>query len=141
MSRDIFDIEARITNTDDDAKEWSESQFPKEHYGNDILIYEGWGMRALLEQAFMAGKESKEQAKLYRAIERKALEIAANASTSPRDKFDISRISFKQGAALPSELLLLAIETLIPFSGKDGYAEVNKALEQIRTRLEGGSNE
>lgn len=74
------------------------------------------------------------------AIERKALEIAANASTSPREKFDISKISFKDGAALPSELLLFAIETLISFSGKDGYAEVNEALEQIRTRLEWVSN-
>lgn len=29
--------------------------FPKKHYGEDILIYEAWGMRSLLEQAAMIG--------------------------------------------------------------------------------------
>jgi len=72
-------------------------------------------------------------------------EIAANASTSPRDKFDISRISFKQGAALPSELLLLALEALAFECGNRCAIGLNPCnardtIEQIRTRLEGGSN-
>lgn len=36
-------------------KEAIEFSFPKEHYGEAILIYEAWGMRSLLEQAAMIG--------------------------------------------------------------------------------------
>lgn len=54
----IFDLDAYRNRTTIDAKEWVESQFPEQHYGKDILIYEAWDMRALLEQSYMAGKES-----------------------------------------------------------------------------------
>lgn len=58
MSRHIFDLDAWTNRTAKDAKDWVEAQFPEEHYGKDILIYEAWDLRALLEQAYMAGVES-----------------------------------------------------------------------------------
>lgn len=61
MSRWIFDLDAWKNKTTPDAKQWVEEQFPEQHYGLDILIYEAWDMRALLEQAYMAGKESKDE--------------------------------------------------------------------------------
>ena len=56
--RYIFDLDKYKNQTDKIAKDWVESNFPEKHYGHDILIYEAWDMRALLEQAFMAGRES-----------------------------------------------------------------------------------
>lgn len=60
-TRWIFDLDAWKNNTTPDAKEWVEEQFPKKHYGDDIYTYEAWDMRALLEQAYMAGKESNDR--------------------------------------------------------------------------------
>lgn len=59
-TRWIFDLNEWKTNTSLDAKKWVNNQFPKKHYGNEILesVYEGWDLRAFLEQAYMAGKES-----------------------------------------------------------------------------------
>lgn len=56
----IFDLEQHNNNTSQDAKDWVESNFPDQHYGKEILdlVYEGWDLRSLLEQAYMAGKES-----------------------------------------------------------------------------------
>lgn len=62
MSRYIFDLDAHEHAMDQDAKDWVEANFPEEHYG-DILFYEGWPLRSLLEQAYMAGKESKDEKK------------------------------------------------------------------------------
>jgi hypothetical protein len=57
-TRWIFDLDKHKNETSKDAIDWVESQFPEEHYGKDILIYEAWSFRALLQQAYMAGKES-----------------------------------------------------------------------------------
>lgn len=59
MARDIFDLEAYKNQTDQDAKDWVDAQFPEKYYGESILVYEAWDLRKLLEQAYMAGKESK----------------------------------------------------------------------------------
>jgi hypothetical protein len=46
-------------------KEAMEMNFPRKHYGEDILVFEAWGLRSLLEQAAMIGyylaKEEKEE--------------------------------------------------------------------------------
>jgi len=56
--RDIFDLKKWQEHTLPEAKDWVEAQFPREHYGENIWTYEAWSLRALLEQAFMAGIES-----------------------------------------------------------------------------------
>lgn len=58
MSRQLFDLDKWMFNTTEDAEAWVEKQLPAEEYGRDILIFENWDLRALLEQAYMAGKES-----------------------------------------------------------------------------------
>jgi hypothetical protein len=58
MSRVIFDADEADNNTSFDARQWVEDQFPCKHYSVDIFWYEGWSFRSLLEQAYMAGKES-----------------------------------------------------------------------------------
>jgi len=73
MSRYIFDLSAWKNNTTPDAKGWVEEQFSRENYSEEIVqddfhkmnskdidkwVYEAWDLRALLEQAYMAGKES-----------------------------------------------------------------------------------
>lgn len=57
MSRDIFNLDLYKNKMTQDAKDWVEEQFPEEYYGK-ISYYEGWDLRALFEQAYMAGKES-----------------------------------------------------------------------------------
>lgn len=72
-SRYIFDLDKRNSHTDQDAKAWVESNFPKENYGKEIypgkclplnkeelddFWFEAWDLRALFEQAYMAGKEN-----------------------------------------------------------------------------------
>lgn len=56
--RNIFDNDKHTNHTDKDAIDWVERNFPEENYGYNILIYEAWPFRNLLEQAYMAGKES-----------------------------------------------------------------------------------
>ena len=56
--RTIFDLDLYKNKTDEIAKAWVEDNFPEKFYGDDILFYEGWPLRSLLEQAFMAGRES-----------------------------------------------------------------------------------
>ena len=57
----MFDLDFYNKEVTQDAKDWVESQFPVEHYGKDIEIYEAWGMRYLFEIAYMAGKLSQKE--------------------------------------------------------------------------------
>lgn len=52
----IFDTDklARVTP---EIKELVELNFPKTHYGDDILIYEAWSLRSILEVAMLIAVE------------------------------------------------------------------------------------
>ena len=52
----LFDNEYYDLHVTQDAKDFIESNFPEERYG-DILTYEAWPLRKLLEVVYMAGQE------------------------------------------------------------------------------------
>ena len=69
------------------------------------------------------------------AIERKADNYSESMS-----KWEHQPSAFRgflKGAALPSELLLLAIEALEKYSDLHHAPALDEALEQIKTKLEG----
>lgn len=84
--RYIFDLEKLKTDTLPEAYQWVEDQFPVKNYGEDILIWEAWGMRYLLTQSFMAGRESLESklAAKDREIERLKGEVLWHLASQPR---------------------------------------------------------
>jgi uncharacterized coiled-coil DUF342 family protein len=88
----IFDLEFYRAHVTPEAKGWVEEQFPEEHYGEDILVYEAWGMRALLEMAFMAGASSARQdvpalLACIEALERENVTLYENIMASDKSAY------------------------------------------------------